>query len=67
MKMFYEYIVFFFNLSPKSNHDEDANGKFRIERVKEYHAYNKYENGCGNHHLLWNSPHLQICDVRDIG
>ena len=47
MKLFYEYIVIFFNLSPKSNSlrvencgsnsrlvvDEDDYGKFRIERA----------------------------------
>ena len=56
MKLFYEYIVVFFNLSPTSNHiyllqvencdsnlrlvvDEDDNGKFRLERVKNLLPY----------------------------
>ena len=43
MKLLYEYMVIFFNLSPTSSHlyplqvlvdDEDDNGKFRLERVK---------------------------------
>ena len=52
MKLFYEYMEIFFNLSPTSSHlhplqvensdsnsrlvvDEDDNGKFRPERVKQ--------------------------------
>ena len=40
MKLVYQYMVIFFNFSPTSSHlrplvvDEDDNGKFRPERVK---------------------------------
>ena len=58
MKLFYEYMEIFFNLSPTSSHlhplqvencdsnsrlvvDEDDNGKFRPERVRQSQTYQK--------------------------